>query len=266
MKKPVAVMSTHGNGRAMALIISLMAAILARLDDDVSIHSMAQGARASKRHAITCCNQVYFWRMVHYELLFRWFKSLRNQRVHMDERFAAYQHIALAHKTEFLRIECRMWWYQFECELARYKRMEHMVDYLRKINEGLQYERREERRCQTLYDAMDKKSPEDDERPPYINVEPIKRKPLRQGDRPRDEYRDNEIGINRDEMTEQEQFYAEFDIDPMVGGRKLDGYYNWVKPSEQNDKFVKGVPVPENWKYWYTKEEQTGVVVPNPFF
>ncbi|EGT45307.1 hypothetical protein CAEBREN_11659 [Caenorhabditis brenneri] len=282
-QRPVAVMSKHGNGRAMTLIISLMAAILARLDDDVSIHSMAQGARASKRHAITCCNQVYFWRMVHYELLFRvsfelyfwlrvtsqlrhlWFKSLRNQRVQMDERFAAYQDIVLAHKTEFLRIECRMWWYHFECELARYKRMEHMVEYLRKINEGFQYERREERRgAQTLYDAMDK-APEDDQRPPYLSVEPIRRKPLREGDKPRQKGRQDPV-LDRDELTEQEKVYAEFEIDPLVGGRKLDGCYHWVKPSEQKEKFVKGVPVPENWKYWYTKEEQTGVVVPNPFF
>ncbi|CAL2035683.1 unnamed protein product [Caenorhabditis brenneri] len=265
MKRPVAVMSKHGNGRAMTLIISLMAAILARLDDDVSIHSMAQGARASKRHAITCCNQVYFWRMVHYELLFRWFKSLRNQRVQMGERFAAYQDIVLAHKTEFLRIECRMWWYHFECELARYKRMEHMVEYLRKINEGFQYERREERRgAQTLYDAMDK-ALEDDERPPYLSVEPIRRKPLREGEKPRQKGRQDPV-LDRDELTEQEKVYAEFEIDPLVGGRKLDGCYHWVKPSEQKEKFVKGVPVPENWKYWYTKEELTGVKVPNPFF
>ncbi|CAP22765.2 Protein CBG01487 [Caenorhabditis briggsae] len=67
---PVVVMSKHGSGRAMTVILSVMTAIMAHYDNDVGIHSMVQSGRASKRQAIVVFNQVYIWRQLHYDLLF----------------------------------------------------------------------------------------------------------------------------------------------------------------------------------------------------
>lgn len=256
---PVVVMSKHGSGRAMTLILSLMAAVMARLDDDLSIHSMCQSGRASKRQSITCCNQVYFWRMVHYELLFRWFKPLRELRVRMPERLEAYQDVVIAQQKDYLQLEARHWATYFEYEMERFIRMEYMVEHVQKQRDGDRHEMRELRKTDRLHQAMTA-SEERDERSPYFDGKPIRRKPLRLGDKPRDPKRPKRQYVKREDFLPEHELYSALEMEPMISGYQISGAYRWVKPSEMKKVFTEKIEIPQNWKCWYTKEEQKGML------
>uniref|UniRef100_A0A1I7URF3 Tyrosine-protein phosphatase domain-containing protein n=1 Tax=Caenorhabditis tropicalis TaxID=1561998 RepID=A0A1I7URF3_9PELO len=253
LKNPVVVMSKHGCGRSMTLILSLIAAIMVRLDDDVSIHAMVHGARASKRLSVTSVYQVYFWRQVHYELLFRWFRPLRKYRVNMDERFSAWQDMTSKFKDELHDFECWFWWDAYENEMSRHKRMRFMTEYLRNMAECRDYELREERKLHIIHDAVPKGAPPK----AYFNLEPVRRKPRREGDKPRT--KKNHKILEFEDFSRRNQAYIEHVIEPLLPAeREFDGFYDWVKSSEEEKRLVNGSAVPKKWSWWYTNYEQKG--------
>ncbi|CAI2350365.1 unnamed protein product [Caenorhabditis sp. 36 PRJEB53466] len=251
---PTVVMSLHGSGRAMTLILALMAAILCRLDDDISIHAMVHGGRQTKRCAIVVENQIYIWRMIHYELLFRWFPKVGElYRLNMDVRAEIWEDCLVGILEEDWAREAAIWPFNYDWEVSRYRRFHFMVEYLRHRNQEKRNIAKLARKEQDVFEARTK-SEQMDERSPYRNGVAIRRKPLRVGDAPRDKNRPKRKYLEKEKKRADEKMFARLTVDPLVGSGPIDGRYEWVRPSEVLARVGKGAERPDVWKWSQAKK------------
>uniref|UniRef100_A0A8R1EMG9 Tyrosine-protein phosphatase domain-containing protein n=1 Tax=Caenorhabditis japonica TaxID=281687 RepID=A0A8R1EMG9_CAEJA len=186
-KFPAVVMSLLGSGRAGTLIIALQAAVIAPLDDDVGIHNSVHGGRASKRCCLTDANQVYFWRFVHYELLFNWFPPLRKYRVKMEFRSNMYASFVIEQRREFLDNRWPRWLFRrlWNCEKDIFEHSHYFNEWHHWWNVERKLVRRRRFVLPDLHPCIEP-NPANESFPMNRRVKPIRRKRLRIGDPPRD--------------------------------------------------------------------------------
>uniref|UniRef100_A0A8R1EQZ4 Tyrosine-protein phosphatase domain-containing protein n=1 Tax=Caenorhabditis japonica TaxID=281687 RepID=A0A8R1EQZ4_CAEJA len=244
-KFPAVVMSLLGSGRAGTLIIALQAAVIAPLDDDVGIHNSVHGGRASKRCCLTDANQVYFWRFVHYELLFNWFPPLRKYRVKMEFRSHMYASFVIEQRREFLDNRWPRWLFRRLWNLEK-DIFEH-CHYFNEWHHWWNVERKLVRRRRFVLPDLHpciEPNPANESFPMNRRVEPIRRKRLRIGDPPRDPNRPKRSVLPSEMMAMQQSqcyginFYDRI-FDPASIPERAKGQMVW-KRTEELGKVGKG--------------------------
>lgn len=259
---PVMLMSMHGCGRAATLACSLMAAILVPLEDDLGVHVLVHGARATKRSSMTCELQVYFWRMVSYELLFRvsesesktykhivfqWFPETRKYQTNMSVRDEIWEDAIVGYLTDYADYQDEFFELMYTWEYDRFDRHYFASRHMRKM---LKMKRRlnlEKAQCY-LYQAREAQEALD-EHAPYRNGEIIRRKFLRAWDPPRDPNRKKRVYVKEDILkAPMECTQAKLGIYPLLCENRPTGMYRWIHPSKQEEIDKKGMPQPGNYK------------------
>uniref|UniRef100_A0A8R1EAL3 Tyrosine-protein phosphatase domain-containing protein n=1 Tax=Caenorhabditis japonica TaxID=281687 RepID=A0A8R1EAL3_CAEJA len=244
-KFPAVVMSLLGSGRAGTLIIALQAAVIAPLDDDVGIHNSVHGGRASKRCCLTDANQVYFWRFVHYELLFNWFPPLRKYRVKMEFRSNMYASFVIEQRREFLDNRWPRWLFRrlWNCEKDIFEHSHYFNEWHHWWNVERKLVRRRRFVLPDLHPCIEP-NPANESFPMNRRVEPIRRKRLRIGDPPRDPNRPKRSVLPSEMMAMQKSqcyginFYDRI-FDPESIPERAKGQMVW-KRTEELGKVGKG--------------------------
>ncbi|CAO4376445.1 unnamed protein product [Caenorhabditis nigoni] len=265
---PVVVMSKHGSGRAMTVILSVMAAIMAHYDNDVGIHSMVQSGRASKRQAIVVFNQVYIWRQLHYDLLFLWYQQIRQFRTEMQYRLYMYGQERDKHHASFVEYQrYGMWYKYYQYEVQRYERFWAYIEYYQSWDLGMAYRERwiqEKRNGQTettkMMQAYEKK-PKRTAAYFYDNETPVRRRWLRKDDEKRDKKRKATGYVEKKDHTFAESAACER-YDFLIPQHRLKGRTHFTNKEDIERRRKLGAEYVDTWTLCLDKENQKGIIKP----
>ncbi|UMM31999.1 hypothetical protein L5515_005965 [Caenorhabditis briggsae] len=245
---PVVVMSKHGSGRAMTVILSVMTAIMAHYDNDVGIHSMVQSGRASKRQAIVVFNQVYIWRQLHYDLLFLCYQQIRHVRTEMQYRLYMYGQELGKHRDSFVEYQRYGMWYnrgilEWHTEERWIQEKRNGQTEATKMMQA--YEKKPKRTAAYFYD----------------NETPVRRRWLRKDDKKRDKKRKATGYVEKKDHTFAESAACER-YDFLIPQHKLEGRTHLTNVEDIGKRRKLGAEYVDTWTVCLDKENQKGIIKP----